>query len=476
MNSARNTHTKNLETEIVVVGAGGGGLAAAVAAAELGAKVVVLEKRRVPGGNTVFAAGMFAAETALQKGMNIDARNEDFYRIAMSYAHYRLNGRLMRAFIEKSSDTIRWLEKKGVKFDRLFTWYPNQVLRAQHCAVKFGPEVIRLLVKDCNDMGVQIFNDAPAKKLLTDKSGKITGVLAGAGQNQFKVIAKAVVIATGGFGGNKRLLKKYCPFYTEDFVNRGIPMMGDGFLMATAAGAATEGAGTLQLEGPFFPGFGALWRIIEEPGTIWVNKKGERFTDEAIASNDFESVNAIIQQPGKISYTLFDEKIKQLFLQNGLVRILGRPVTREGLEKELETYSEKGEVKVANAWEQIAKWMDARPEVLKATIDEYNLCCDRGYDSIFAKDRRYLQPLRTPPYYAVRGYPSYLTAIGGIKINHNMEVVNKADNVIPGLFAAGNDTGGWELDTYNALLTGATVSFALSSGRICGENAARYVK
>jgi len=245
--------------------------------------------------------------------------------------------------------------------------------------------------------------------------------------------------------------------------------------MATAAGAATEGEGTLQLEGPFFPGFGALWRIIEEPGTLWVNKRGERFTDEAIASNDFESVNAVIQQPGKVSYTLFDEEIKQGFLMNGLVRVLGRPVTSEGLEDELRTYSEKGGVKIANKWDEIAGWMGANPSVLKANIEEYNVCCDNGYDSVFAKDRRYLQPLRRSPFYAIKGYPSYLTAIGGIKINHKMEVLDKSENIMPGLYAAGNDTGGWELDTYNALLTGATVSFALSSGRICGENAISYI-
>jgi len=466
---------KDFKTEIVVIGAGGAGLAAAVAAAELGAKVTVLEKRRVSGGNTVFAAGMFAAETSMQKGMNIDARNEDFYKIAMNYAHYRLNGRLVRAFIDKSSDTVRWLEKKGIKFERLFTWYPNQVLRAQHCANKFGPDVIRLLVGDCNKMDVKIFTNTPARKILVDSSGTITGVLAGRRDNQFKVAARAVVIATGGFGGNKRLLKKYCPDYTEDFVNRGIPMMGDGFLMATDIGAATEGEGTLQLEGPFFPGYGPLWRIIEEPGTLWVNKRGERFTDEAIASNDFESVNAVIQQPGKVSYTLFDEEIKRGFLRDGLVRVLGRPVTPEGLEEELRTYSEKGEVKISNEWDEIAGWIGASPGVLKANIEEYNVCCDNGYDSVFAKDRRYLQPLRRPPFYAVKGYPSYLTAIGGIKINHKMEVLDKSDNIIPGLYAAGNDTGGWELDTYNALLTGATVSFALSSGRICGENAVSYV-
>jgi fumarate reductase flavoprotein subunit len=476
MNSAGGAIAENLVTEIVVVGGGGAGLAAAVAAAELGTKVAVLEKRRIPGGNTIFAAGMFAAETPLQKGVNIDARNEDFYKIAMSYAHYRLNGRLVRAFIDKSSDTVSWLQKKGIKFDRLFTWYPNQVLRAQHCADKFGAEVIRLLVKECSDAGVRICYNSPAKKLLTNKSGEITGVLAGGGKNQYKVGARAVIIATGGFGGNKRLLKKYCPYYTEDFVNRGIPMMGDGFTMATAIGAATEGAGTLQLEGPFFPGFGPLWRIVEEPGTIWVNKKGERFTDESIASNDFESVNAVIYQPGKISYTIFDEQIKQQFIQNGLVRILGRPITGDGLENELQAYSEKGKVKIADTWEPIARWIGADPASLQVTIDEYNSDCDRGYDKVFAKDRRHLQALRTPPFYAIRACPSYLTAIGGIKINHNMEVIDEKDNVIPGLFAAGNDTGGWELDTYNALLTGATVSFALSSGRICGENAARYLK
>jgi len=465
----------NLESELVVIGAGGGGLAAAVTAAERGVRVALLEKRHTAGGNTFYAAGLFAAETTLQTRMNLDVRKDECFKVAMDYAHYRLNGKLLRAFLDKSPDTVKWLENKGIKFTRIFTWYPNQKLRSQHCADNFGANVTRLLVDDCKNLGVQLFYKTAAKKLLTDGAGKISGVLATQGNTSYEIKTKSVVIASGGFGGNKRLLKKYFPFYTDAFVSRGLPLMGDGILMAAAIGAANEGTSTLQMEGPFFPGFGPLWRVAQEPTTLWVNKKGERFIDETTAHNDFESVNGMLQQPGKISYTLFDERMKQDFIRNGCTRILGRPFTEDSLEKDIVAYAGKGGVKSSDSWDLIAEWIGANPEELKATIEEYNFSCDRGYDEIFVKDRRHLIPLRTPPYYALKCYPSYLTTIGGIKINHRMEVLDKDDNPIPGLFAAGNDTGGWEMDTYNAILTGTTVAFALSSGRICGENAQKYI-
>ncbi|MDD1750270.1 MAG: FAD-dependent oxidoreductase [Methanothrix sp.] len=476
MSSRQVSNNENLQADVVVVGGGGTGLAAAVTAAGLGAKVILLEKRRAAGGNTALSQGLFGAETRFQKDMNIDATRDECFKQAMSYAHYRLNGKLVRVFIDKSAETIEWLEKKGMKFTRIFTVYPNQILRSQHIAEPFGTEVIRLLVKDCNDLGVQLLCDTPAKKILTDNSGKVTGLIAATGTKKFEITTRSVIIGTGGFGGNKRLLKKYCPFYNENLVPGGLPLMGDGFLMATGAGAATEGLGTLQLEGPYCPGSRTLWHVASEPGTIWVNKKGERFNDEAASLNHFEGVYSMLRQPDKISYTIIDEKIKQDFIQNGFWRTLGgRRVTQDELERGFKIQVEKGEAKISNSWDEIAEWIGANPKVLKATIDEYNLFCDQGYDAIFAKDRRFLRPLRTPPYYAIKCYPRYLSTIGGIKINHHMEVLDSQDNPIPGLYAGGNDTGGWEIDVYNAILSGTTVSFAITSGRISGENAAKYV-
>jgi NADPH-dependent glutamate synthase beta subunit-like oxidoreductase len=130
--------------------------------------------------------------------------------------------------------------------------------------------------------------------------------------------------------------------------------------------------------------------------------------------------------------------------------------------------------KISDSLDEIAKWMKADPEVLKATIAEYNASCDQGYDSQFAKEKRYLQALRTPPYYVFKCSVVYLVTMGGIRVNQYMEAVDDMDKPIPGLFAAGSDTGGYESDTYCVLLPGSTFGFAINSGRIAGENAAKY--
>ena len=131
---------------------------------------------------------------------------------------------------------------------------------------------------------------------------------------------------------------------------------------------------------------------------------------------------------------------------------------------------------IADSWEVMARWIGARPETLKATIDEYNDACDHGYDKIFNKDRRFLIPLCTRPFYALRCYPVFLSAQGGIIINHRMEVLNSNYDPINGLYAVGNDASGWDpKDHYNAILSGHAYGFALNSGRIAGENASAQV-
>jgi fumarate reductase flavoprotein subunit len=143
-----------------------------------------------------------------------------------------------------------------------------------------------------------------------------------------------------------------------------------------------------------------------------------------------------------------------------------------GLERELRKPHEL--VKVADSWDDIAAWMGAEPEALAATVEEYNAACDRGYDPVFVKERRYLLPLRTPPFYAIRGHVHICDTIGGIKIDESMRVIDTAGDPIPGLYAAGVTTGGWEAETYDYRLTGHLVGFALNSGRIAAENAVDY--
>ena len=125
--------------------------------------------------------------------------------------------------------------------------------------------------------------------------------------------------------------------------------------------------------------------------------------------------------------------------------------------------------------EEIAGWIGAEPAVLASTVNEYNAFCEQRRDKFFAKESAHLVPVSTPPYYAMRCRPVFLTTIGGIKINHRMEALDDRDEPIAGLYAAGNDTGGWEPATYNAMLSGSTFGFALNSGRIAGEYAVSFL-
>lgn len=479
MNPGSNSNNENLETEIVIIGGGGAGLAAAVAATEMGANVIVLEKRRSFGGNSALAGGIFAAESHLQRRMRIDVRRDACFKEAMSYSHNRINPRIFRAFLNKSGDTIKWLEDMGLKIDSLSPYYPGQTMVTWHCPKAGGRAIINVLVKRCQALGIQLISQARTTKLLLNEKGKVNGVLVKRKRKQLRVMAKSVIIATGGFAGNKRLLKKYSPLYTENIYRIGLPHMGDGILMAIEIGADTDGLGTLHMTGPGFPSSRILSGLALEPNTIWVNKKGKRFTDEGTGIKSFEAVNAQMRQPDMLSFTLFDSGIKQFLVDNGFTKGMGslrraHKVKSGNWLKELQLEAEKGTIKISDSWDEIASWMEIDPKVLKATIEEYNIVCEYGYDPIFGKDRVYLKPLRIPPYYAMRSAPGMLATMGGLKINEHMAVIDKHDNPIPGLYAAGNDTGGWEPDTYNINLAGSTFGFAVNSGRIAGENAAEY--
>jgi fumarate reductase flavoprotein subunit len=146
-----------------------------------------------------------------------------------------------------------------------------------------------------------------------------------------------------------------------------------------------------------------------------------------------------------------------------------------GLEREVQKQADKGDLKIANSWNDIAGWMGCDPAVLNASINEYNAACDDKHDRLFAKDPRYLLPMRTTPYYAVKGHLGLCDAYGGVKINENMEVLDAGDRPIPGLYAAGSTAGCWESESYCYRLTGHLVGFALNSGRIAGENAVQYL-
>jgi fumarate reductase flavoprotein subunit len=438
------------------------------------------------------SVGIFATDSPVQKRMAIEFRRDELFKIAMNWAHWKANPRIVRAFINKSGDTIRWMEEKGLLFECV-PFYPNQSPLVWHVTKGRGAAMTKFLTEECRKLGVQLLTRTPAKKIMTDTNGSVTGVLAERNGEEFTVAARSVIIATGGYGGNKELLKKYCQYYRDDMECGGLPHTGDGLLMAMAIGAATEGLGLLLLGGPGPSSksppmkIGSSSDIIEsplmclvlEPNTVWVNKKGQRFADEAIGFNHFMSSYAVNRQPDNVCYTLLDSHLVETMTERGLIigfhkyRVADQRNKMPGLARELQKLAAEGWVKMSDSWNDIADWIGADPEVLHATIDEYNAACNQGRDPIFAKDRVFLSPLCVPPYYAIKAHSGILDTIGGIKINERMEVLDKDDKPIPGLYTVGVAAGGWQGDAYCAVTSGAASGFAISSGRIAGENSVK---
>ena len=216
---------------------------------------------------------------------------------------------------------------------------------------------------------------------------------------------------------------------------------------------------------------------------VWVNKNGERFYDESYAPQHRYGGGVMMRQPEQARYTLFDQKMVERMEKQGLVTGEGKYRVEQraplpGLAKGIQSQVEEGNIKMVNSWEEMAEYIGCDPKARKTTIDKYNDDCDKGRDSLIAKDPRYLIPLRNPPYYAVGGQGGGVgITVAGIRINERMEILDKQHKPIPGLYASGAVAGGWQAIDYNGYYTsGAALGWAYNSGRIAGENAPEYLK
>jgi fumarate reductase flavoprotein subunit len=261
---------------------------------------------------------------------------------------------------------------------------------------------------------------------------------------------------------------------------------GDGIRIALEAGATDEGLGVLELvrAGPIGPEFvmGCQLESAAVQPDLWVNTRGERFCNESVTFDDALVGNASARQPGDCTFSIFDTSTKQRLIENGIDRAMTMdfpPGSRTSeLERELETALKNGspEVLEADSIEELAEKMEVDSGVFKATVEEYNRFCEQGHDELFAKDPKYLRPIVGPKFYAIRARTIFLGTLGGIKINHRMEVIDKKGAIIPGLYAAGYDAGGMYGDSYSITRSsGLSSSFAANSGRIAGKNALVYL-
>jgi fumarate reductase flavoprotein subunit len=483
---------KQLKTDIVVVAGGTAGLAAAIAAAEGGADVIVLEKAATTGGAGNMAFGPFAVESRLQRLKQIAINREEAFKIHMDYTHWRVDARLVKAFIDKSAGTITWLEDMGVEFYDVschnpgfpFTWHIIKGVAGSVEQPGLGSYMIKVMTDRAKTLGVEFHFRTPAQRIIKE-GGRIVGVTAEDDSGEeIKVDTKCAIVATGGFGDNPAMIKKYTGYeYGRDLFSTRIPgLTGDGIRMAWEVGAApTEMIMHLTpLRVPELDDFSLESFSFRQPNLI-VNLAGERFMNEETMGNPTFVANAVSRQMKRCGFIIFDETTRKHYEEKGLdippdgVATFANPDIKDtGVMEALDRGSEN--IFSANSLKELAEKTGIAHNILQATIDIYNKACETGRDELFHKNARYLRPIKKPRFYAGRLFPGAIGSLGGIKINHRTEVLNKDHEVIPGLYAAGTDANALYGDSYAFVLPGNTLGFALNSGRIAGENAAKYAK
>ncbi|MDR0817369.1 MAG: FAD-dependent oxidoreductase [Clostridiales Family XIII bacterium] len=477
-----------IKADVVIMGAGATGLAAAVQAAQSGAKVICFEKEKNFGGTGNFFEGTFAVGSHFQREIFETYTTDQAFKFIMEYSHWLANPRLVRNIVEESASTIDWLEDAGVEFYGARINLPESP-RTYHVAKGLGAAVMAALYKTAKELGVDFRFETPVTEIFKE-GGRISGVLAEDGSGEeVEVEAPAVIIASGGYLNNKEWVKKYTGYTIgEDLLVVGnVDKMGDGIRMAWELGAAEEGTGVLEMfsVGPDSPNSSSkndLEAISMQPD-LWVDKFGRRFCDEAVTFYDTTVGNASAKCPGGFSWRVFDTSVIERIKTTGIDKNLGQakppgtpiPTIEDDLNSNLE--NNPNEVVGADSIEELAAKMDIDPAVFRKTVDEYNEACSIGHDAIFAKDREWLRPITGPKYYALKGHTTCLGTKGGIKINENMEVVDKKYQVIPGLYAGGFDAGGLYGDSYTISgSSGLSSGYALNSGKIAGRNATVYAK
>lgn len=514
--TAVNTETEEISTDIVVIGAGAAGTSAAISAVENGAKVVLLEKTAIPMGASTLAGGMFAADSQQQKDKNATVDKEWLYDKYMEASDGFMNTLLVRKIIDESGPTVDWLQENGCELNLVDAGtgggYVHIGMPATlHGYNEGGTVAINKLVESFKAKGGEVRFSTPAKEIMKDENGKVVGVMAtNPDGSNLKVNAKAVIIATGGYGGNDEMLKKYLGnSYTKGEVAHNT---GDGIKMAWEAGADEYGVGvaqyfwekftdeeTAKLSGVLGEDWYVLQNLTKFPN-LRVNALGQRYTDETEVTAYSIHGAALSAQPKQTEYVIIDSSMLNKVKQSGTAVIeeqfgkwkdnpqffmeFNEPNdTALFLEEEhtpvdyaaiLDKVLDSGVVFKADTLEGLAQEIGVEVETFMSSVNQYNGVIEKGKDELFFSDPSRLIPVQEGPYYAVKFVARNLGTLGGIRINEKIEVVDVNGMPIEGLYAAGADAGGMYGKAY-VDFEGATLGFAYTSGRLAGINAANYI-
>lgn len=479
--------------DLVVVGAGGTGLAAGIQALEDGLDVVVLEKKGLAGGTFPGSEGMFAVNSHWQKEAGIQIDPDEIIGRLMTYHHYVPDPELYHVFFNKTAETIDWLEKEGVGFQEVValgesdpTWH----LYAGERTKGLGAQFMVSFIDHAEKIGLDIRYETPAKVLVTDASGAVTGVKAVDKDGKvWQFNAKAVIIGTGGYANNMNMMAQLAEVDPNKICAAGSTSGrdGDGIRMARHAGAImAPGAGTAAWYGPIL--YGTTYGTPVQAATslqpvLWINENCQRFVAEDMFHRNFPFAG-MAQKSQKTVYTMLTQKFLDQYeaegvqLQVGVYCETGNPLPT--LKQDLQDLIDGGNehIWVADTVSELATKAGLDPEKLTRTVEDYNAMCDAGHDTKFDKADEFMIPLKDEegPYYLFEVQNGYFCTVGGIKITTKCEAMNPDRQPIPGLYMGGMDAGGFYGDAYDAgIAAGSCASWAINSGRLAEEAAKAFI-
>ncbi|MCI8893840.1 MAG: FAD-dependent oxidoreductase [Lachnospiraceae bacterium] len=480
---------KKMEADVVVVAAGPAGLAAAITAGENDLKAIVFEKANTTGGAANMGMGPLGIDTKIQKKGFLEITKEEALDIHMKYTHFRVDEDLVQTYFEKSADTIEWLEDMGVEFAGAFRYFSESaatwhIVKPENGVI--GPRaagpMIRIMTEKVKELGGEIYLETPVKSLIME-DGKCVGVKAvDKNGEEIEARAKAVVVATGGFGTNAEMIKEEFGYNLwQDFFPFNVPgTVGEGLKMMWEAGAQKFGANVemiFQLKDNL--NWFLMDTVFRQPALL-INQNGERFMNEGYMGNTTFTGNAINLQPGRYAYLIMDDGLIRHYRKNGpdIFDIVHPEEAFDAIEPEFARAVEEGYDGYfeADTIEELAEKLGIDAEKLQETIDDYNDMCDENLDTQFHKNPKYLRPITGKGKYRVgKFYIAAYGTIGGVRVNKRCEVMDGNLKAIPGLYSAGSDANTIYGDSYNFTLPGNTMGFAVNSGRMAGEAIADYI-
>ncbi len=454
--SEKAAEVKNGNCDIVIIGAGGAGLAAAIEGVQNGAKVIVLEKMGVAGGNTTSATGgLNAAETKIQKELGIEDTKELFYADTMKGGYNKNDPALVRKMVDKAAETVDWLMSFGVDLSDVgkMAGSTNKRTHRPQGGAAVGAHMVSVMETEALKIGVDLRKNSKVIDIIKEEN-KPAGVVVETNGQRYTIAAKAVIIATGGFGANPDMVVKYKPELEGFGTTNHKGATGDAFAWIEKFGGALTQMDEIQTHPTVVPGNGLMiTEAVRGNGAIMVNREGNRFCSE-MATRDVMS-KAILNQTGKTAYLVFDMGVRKSL-------------------KAIEGYVKQGLLTEGETPEALAQKLGIPAESFASTIASYNQIQASGNDAEFGRKASEMpRPLTEGPYYAVEVGPAIHHTMGGIKITPNAEVLDTNGNVIPGLYAAGEVTGGVHGGNR---LGGNAVADICVYGKIAADSALEYIK